>query len=146
MNEQQKQQVIKILQNNEFGVICTNSYDRVAPESAVVAISNTEDLQIIFGTFQDSRKFKNLQRDRNVSIVVGWDNDKKQTMQIEGVAEIVSEELRPKIEDIHCLKNKASEKFRGNLQQAYFLVKPYWIRFSDFSKHPQEIWEIDLEI
>ena len=71
MNEQQKQQVIKILQNNEFGVICTNSYDRVAPESAVVAISNTEDLQIIFGTFQDSRKFKNLQRDRNVSIVVG---------------------------------------------------------------------------
>ena len=144
MNEEQRVKILHLLEINEFGVIATNSENN-APESAVVAISQTEDLDLIFGTFENSRKFKNIIKDNRVSIVIGWDNIHKITMQIEGLAMLVSKENREFVENIHCKKNPSSERFRNNIQQKYFTVKPYWVRYSDFSKQPQEIWELNLK-
>ncbi len=144
MTQDQEQKIINLLDKNEFGVIATNCSGR-APESAVVAVSNTtSDLQIIFGTFKASRKYANILTDNKVSLAVGWDNQTKQTMQIEGLATEVSPEQRGEIEDIHCKKNPSSERFRGNLQQSYFLIKPTWIRYSDYSVSPQEVWEVEV--
>ena len=143
MTEAQKSKILNLLKANEFGVIATNSAND-APESAVVAISQTDDLKLIFGTFENSRKYNNILKDNKVSVVVGWDNTKKQTIQIEGSAKLVSESERNLIEDIHCQKNPSSEKYRNNLQQKYFTIEPYLIKYSDFSIHPQEVWEINL--
>lgn len=144
MNKEQRLKIFGLLNENEFGVISTNSFNG-APESAVVAVSTTDDLQLIFGTFDSSRKFNNILKDNKVSIVIGWDNVKKQTMQIEGIAMLVPDSERKHVEDIHCKKNPVSEKFRNNLHQKYFTIKPYWIRYSDFSINPQEIWELDIK-
>lgn len=63
-------------------------------------------------------------------------------MQIEGIAELATSEKRTEIENIHCAKNPSSEKFRNNLNQQYFLITPTWIRYSNLSTNPQEIWEL----
>ena len=144
MNKIQLSKIVQILDENEFGVVATNSISNKSPESAVVAISHTPDLKLIFGTFKQSRKYTNIISNPHLSVVIGWDNNKKQTMQIEGIAELVALEKRTEIENIHCAKNPSSEKFRNNLNQQYFLITPKWIRYSNFSTNPQEIWELEL--
>jgi general stress protein 26 len=59
MNEEQKRKILEILKNNQFGIIATNSADS-APESAVVAVSETPNLEIVFGSFNNTRKNKNI--------------------------------------------------------------------------------------
>ncbi len=56
MNNIQLSKIVQILDENEFGVIATNSIANRSPESAVVAISHTPDLKLIFGTFKQNRK------------------------------------------------------------------------------------------
>jgi nitroimidazol reductase NimA-like FMN-containing flavoprotein (pyridoxamine 5'-phosphate oxidase superfamily) len=41
------------------------------PESACVEFGN-DGLMIVFDTNRDSRKFKNVQRNPKVSLVIGW--------------------------------------------------------------------------
>ena len=145
MSPEQKEKIIKLLENNRFGVIATypTELDR-APESAVVAISYTLNLEIVFGSFNTTRKNKNLERNSKISIVVGWDNTLKQTLQMEGEAFKILGAERIKLEEAHCQRNIESNHFRNDQRQEYFKIKPYWIRYSDFSKDPQEVWENTL--
>ncbi len=144
MNDEQKDKIYNLLHANEFCVISTNQ-PGLAPESAVISFSELEDMQLIFGTFQGSRKYQNIKQDNKVSLALGWDNTTKQTLQIEGYAMEVNDADRLRIEDIHCKKNPSSERFRGKPEQRYFIVKPYWLKYSDYSVHPQEIWELHFE-
>ncbi len=52
-------------------------------ESAVVAIAETEDLELIFGTFFTTRKYANLKLNPHVSVVIGWDDGEKITSELE---------------------------------------------------------------
>lgn len=142
MDDEQKRKILEVLRQNEFGVIATNGTQ--APESAVVAVSETEDLEIIFGSFDHNRKNKNIKNNPNISIVIGWDKIIKKTLQIEGIAILTEGEEREMAENIHCAKNKGSNVYRGNSKQEYFKVKPVWIRYSDFSVNPKEVWEVNV--
>lgn len=144
MTEEQKNKIFAILKKNEFGVVATlpNEIGK-APQSAVVAISETPDLHIIFGSFNSSRKNNNIKYNPHISVVVGWDNKDKKTLQIEGKAQLVLDNKEQELlEEMHCVKNPSSERFRNDPRQEYFRMVPYWIRYSDFSKDPQEVWEI----
>jgi general stress protein 26 len=143
MDQDQRRKILAVLQRSQFGVISTNTGGK-SPESAVVAISETEDLDIIFGSFNTARKNKNIRENSFVSVVVGWDMEHKKTVQIEGEAFITTGEEREMLENIHCAKNKGSSKYRGDSKQEYFRIKPFWIRYSDFSVHPQEVWEVSV--
>ena len=132
------------MQAHEFGVIASNSIDG-APESAVVGFSETDDLEIIIGSFSDTRKNKNIARDPKVSFVIGWDNAKKMTIQIEGIATLLEGEERRTLAEKHCQKNKGSAKFIDIPKQQYFKIVLKWIRYSDFSVNPQEVWEENME-
>jgi general stress protein 26 len=145
MTEEQKQKILKVLHENEFGVVATfPTEEDGSPESAVVAISQTPDLEIIFGSFSSSRKNANIKNNAKVSVVVGWDKHAKITVQVEGVAYLVTNTERSLLEAAHCIKNPESEKFKNDSRQEYFKIIPRWIRYSDFSKDPQEVWEIFL--
>lgn len=75
--------------------------------------------------------------------MVGWENST--TVQIEGFAEVIEQgEERTRLEDEHCRKNESSGKYRKDPRQEYIKVKPTWIRYSNFSVDPQEVWEVDL--
>ena len=49
------------------------------------------------------------------------------------------------LEEAHCQKNERSQMFCNDPRQEYFKVVPTWIRYSNFSVDPQEVWEIDFK-
>lgn len=143
MTEEQKTRILNLLDANHLGVLATNS-DSGFPASAVVTISHTDDLSILFGSFDTTRKNTNIKKNSSVSIVVGWDMIERKTMQIEGQAVLVTGEERERVENIHCAKNENFNSRRDNLHQEYFKIVPHWIRYSDLSVKPTEVWEVTL--
>ena len=84
-----------------------------------------------------------MQKNPNVSFVIGWDSDTG-TVQYEGIAK----ELFGKESKLHSSvlvsKNPRSQKFVNREYQRYFLVKPTWIRILDMTKNPDETFEISF--
>ncbi|HEY1206146.1 MAG: pyridoxamine 5'-phosphate oxidase family protein [Bryobacteraceae bacterium] len=113
-----------------------------SPQAALVGIAVTPQLEIVFDTVRSSRKYANLVSRPACSFVVGWAGE--QTVQCEGEAE----ELQPP--DL--------ERYRGIYFQAwpdgparmswpgivYFVVRPAWIRYSDFDRDPPLIQEFSF--
>src|ERR1700721_3317587 len=68
---------------HRFGVVSSISGDGT-PQSALVGIAITAQLEIIFDTVRSSRKYPNLIARPVCSFVVGWTGE--QTVQFEGHA------------------------------------------------------------
>jgi general stress protein 26 len=128
------------MRQHKFGVLSTISPDNI-PESAYVGIAFTKDLKIIFDTVSDSRKYRNLLLNPNLSFVIDWDHER--TVQYEGIARI------PKPDDLDNLlityfdvfpDGKFRKKNWPNI--AYFCVEPKWIRYSDFNIQTQKKEEL----
>ncbi len=137
----QAAKVSSILTANVLGVVSTNSATGF-PQAAVVAVSETDTLEIIFATFNDTRKFFNLLTDPRVAVVMGWNNDDKRTLQMEGRARLVEGPEVESIASIHCTKSAGSRRFRDDPRQRYFVVTLSWLRYSDFGVNSSEIWEV----
>src|SRR5687767_6752552 len=56
-----------------------------APQAAIVGFSVSDDLEIVFDTTSETRKYRNLRADPRIALVIGWDD--AITAQIEGVAD-----------------------------------------------------------
>lgn len=118
-----------------LGTIC----DAGTPQSALVGIAVTQDLEIVFDTVKHTRKYPNLKTKPVCSFVIGWDAE--QTVQYEGQAE---ELASPELERYQEIYFKAWPD--GPLRLSwpgivYFLVRPTWIRYSDFAQDPPLIRE-----
>lgn len=110
-------------------VISTLDTQNNKPESAVVAFAEKDDLSLIFGTSSTTRKYKNLQTNKNISVVIGW-SEEMGTLQYEGIARELSDQEAKQNAEILILKNKQSEKFLSKADQRYFLITPKWIRLT----------------
>jgi pyridoxine/pyridoxamine 5'-phosphate oxidase len=66
-----------------YGVVSSMSREG-NPQSALVGIATTPELEIIFDTLNSARKYRNLIARPSCSLVVGWDGE--QTVQYEGIA------------------------------------------------------------
>jgi hypothetical protein len=110
-----------------------------APQSALVGIALTSALEIVFDTVKTSRKYPNLIARPACSFVVGWNGE--QTLQYEGEAE----ELRgPELKLYQEAYFDVWPECRAHLSWhgiVYFLVKPLWLRYSDFDQTPPLIRE-----
>lgn len=110
------------------------------PQSALVGIAITSQLEIIFDTIKSSRKYPNLIERPNCSFVVGWGAE--QTVQFEGTA------IQPKGSDLKRYQEAYFAVWPDGPARAnwpgitYFVVQPKWIRFSDYDQHPPRIEEI----
>ncbi len=121
--------VYKFIEARKYGVISSIGPSG-EPQSALVGIAVSAELEIVFDTVKTSRKFPNLKADPRIAVVIGWEGE--QTVQYEGVA------MEP--EDGELLRAKAvyfaawpsgveRQKWPGI---AYFLIRPTWLRYSDF--------------
>jgi pyridoxine/pyridoxamine 5'-phosphate oxidase len=121
-----------------LGVLSCTSKSGTA-QSALVGIATTPELEIVFDTVKSSRKYSNLIERPSCSFVVGWEGE--QTVQFEGLAaEPTGEDLR------HYQKAYFAAWPDGPARMswpgiAYFVVRPRWIRFSDFDQSPPWIEE-----
>jgi hypothetical protein len=102
-----------------------------APQSALVGIATTPRFEIVFDTVKSSRKYPNLIARPACSFVIGGWGAKEQTVQYDGVAEeLKGPALAP--------DGPARMSWPGIV---YFVVRPVWIRYSDFTLNAQLIVE-----
>lgn len=129
MSPQRLAELVDFVAARDLAVVsCLSSNG--TPQSAVVAIAVTSDLEIVFDTVDSSRKYRNLKARGECSIVM-WTGEI--TMQYEGIAE------EPVGEDLDRYKEAYFKKLPdGRDRQSwpgitYFVVRPKWIRYSDFN-------------
>ncbi len=84
---QARHMILEFLRQHTLAVIATSSRDG-RPEAAAIDFSVRDDLEIVFDTFEHTRKFANLSDQSHVALVIGWDNGI--TIQYEGEAAKVS--------------------------------------------------------
>jgi hypothetical protein len=109
------------------------------PQSALVGIAVTPDFEIVFDTVKGSRKYPNLVARPPCSFVIGWAGE--QTAQYEGWAEELRGADLKRCQEVYfrvwpdCLSHLSWPGI------VYFVVKPTWIRYSDFDVNPPLIQE-----
>ena len=133
--------VLRFLDSCSLGVVSTLAADG-APQSALVGMAVTPELEIVFDTVEKSRKFANLMRDARVSLVVGWQGET--TVQLEGTAQRISSTDLGPYHEVYFRKfpdGPARLKWEGI---AYVVIRPRWIRYSDYGQSPPEIVEFKL--
>jgi len=109
------------------------------PQSALVGIAVTPNLEIIFDTVKTSRKYPNLIARRRCSFVIGWAGE--QTVQYEGeAAELQGQELKCR-QDVYFQAWPDCQAHLAWPGIVYFVVRPNWIRYSDFDQNPPLIQE-----
>jgi hypothetical protein len=118
---------------HRYGVVSSLSADDI-PQSALVGIAVTSELEVVFDTVKSSRKYPNLIARPACSFVVGWDGE--QTVQLEGTA---FEPSGPALKRYQRRYFAVWPECRAHLQWpdiAYLVVRPRWIRHSDYGQKP----------
>ena len=126
---------------HKLGVL-SSIFSSDTPQSALVGIAVSPQLEIIFDTVKASRKYPNLIARPSCSFVVGWEGE--QTAQYEGEAhELHGAELE-RCQQIYFNVWKDGPARMNWPGIVYFVVKPIWIRYSDFDQDPPLIQEFDF--
>jgi general stress protein 26 len=138
---QKKQLVLDFISTQRLAVISTVSSNG-QPQSAVMEFGQTEDLALIFDTFTTYRKYQNLRENPQVSFVIGWDNNI--TVQYEGKATELKGEEREQYQEVYFQKNPKAKRWLKRSEIVYFKVTPTWIRYSNLSVNPWQIFELNF--
>ncbi|HEY6967860.1 MAG TPA: pyridoxamine 5'-phosphate oxidase family protein [Candidatus Angelobacter sp.] len=128
----------RFIAQNKLGVLGYTG-EANKSQSALVGIAVTPQLEIVFDTVKSSRKYKNLMTRPACSFVFGWIGE--QTLQYEGQAEELS---GPILEHYQKIYFQAWPDGPARLSWpgiVYILVRPRWIRYSDFDQNPPLIQE-----
>lgn len=110
-----------------------------SPQSSLVGIAVTPQLEIVFDTLSSTRKYRNLCARSACSFAIGWSGE--QTVQYEGKAELLKPPHVERYQQIYFQAwpdGPARQHWPGLV---YFVVRPTWIRFSDFDQRPPLIQE-----
>jgi len=129
------------LSRHRYGVVSSIS-EAGTPQSALVGIAVTRELEIVFDTVKSSRKHPNLIARPACSFVIGWSGE--QTVQFEGIATELKEPELTRYQEIYFAvwpDGAARMNWPGI---TYFVVRPRWIRYSDFDQRPPVIEEITV--
>lgn len=109
------------------------------PQSALVGIAVTPELEIIFDTVKSSRKYHNLIANPNCCFVIGWTGEI--TMQYEGQAHQPFGAALERYQQEYFVQWPDGPSRLTWPGIVYFVVRPRWIRHSDFDQNPPEIQE-----
>ncbi len=127
------EEVFDIARSKRFLVVSTVN-ESGAPEAALMGFALTGAREIVFDTLSTSRKAVNLARNPTAALVIGWDENI--SLQIEGEAR------RPVGDDLASAKaayfrDWPDGRARENWPNiAYIVVRPKWIRYSNYSGVP----------
>jgi pyridoxamine 5'-phosphate oxidase-like protein len=126
------------ISQHRYGVISSISAEGT-PQSALVGIAVSPELEIVFDTVRSSRKYPNLIARPACSFVVGWAGE--QTVQFEGTAREPNGPDLERCQNIYFAiwpDGPARLTWPGI---TYFVVRPRWIRYSDFDQRPPLVEE-----
>lgn len=122
-----KRMILEFLRKHPLAVIAT-CHRNGTPEAATVDFSVRDNLEIVFSTFKDTRKFDNLAERPGVAFVVGWNDNI--TVQYEGEATRVPAADIEQYQEAYLNSVPADREFieRGAVM---FKATPRWIRYSE---------------
>jgi hypothetical protein len=127
------QAVNNFLAGHDTCVIATVGRDS-KPEAATVGFWHDNDFTILIGTNRTTRKYANLQHNRTVALVIGFDG--KETVQIEGIAKEMGRADITEQLDKFMNKVPAVRKYADQSGQTYFLISPTWLRYTNYTADP----------
>jgi general stress protein 26 len=137
IDEVVKTKFLNFLKSKSVAVISTVS-ETCKPESATIYFAVDDDFTFYFMTKSFTRKYKNLEKNPEVSLVVGTENVPV-TVQIQGRAERIEDEIEidKRLEQLRATFTK--NDFVGPLfelvgeknEVLLFKITPSWIRWLD---------------
>ena len=138
-----REQLLAFMRSHRYAVEASASSSG-GVQAAVVGIVVTDDFEIFFDTLAETRKARNLRRNAAIAFVIGGTGpEDERSVQYEGVAD---QPVGPELERLTALY---LERFPdGRERQSwpgliYLRARPTWLRYSDFSRDPPEIVELD---
>jgi hypothetical protein len=139
-------EILGFLHTHPMAVISTIHHDTHTPEAALVAFCETDDFEIIFQTFNDARKYTNIQHNPHVAFVVGWDvqKEKQITFQYEGIAReltIGTDEYKKYRTVFESKKTPCTREFLDQPKSRLFVCTPTWFGYSDYTQKTPRIIE-----
>jgi uncharacterized protein YhbP (UPF0306 family) len=135
------EEIYDFMNSYKLCVISTINEDGL-PNAAIVGFGQTKDLQILFGTDNSSRKYRNLKLNSQVAFTIGGETS--ETIQLEGRARELSPDELDIVSKNYWQKNPHAEIHHKNPGERYFIVEPNWIRYTDLRQDPWDITEIKL--
>jgi len=140
-----KQRVLQFLHEHPMATISTIDVNGAKPESALIAFAELDNLEVIFETFYNTRKYNNLQRNSSVALVVGWDTKHHITLQYEGKAQQVTDAEVLTYRDIFLhKKTPCTEEFLLDPRVRLYRVQPTWIALSDYTGKTPKVTELSF--
>ena len=136
-----KADIYQFIAKRKLGVLGTLSPEG-GPQSALVGIAVTPELEIIFDTVQSSRKFRNLISNPRCSFVVGWEGEI--TVQYEGETHQPDGAALALYQEVYFAGWPDGPDRLSWPGITYFVVRPRWIRYSDFDQNPAYIQEFNF--
>jgi hypothetical protein len=133
-----KAQLLDFISRHKLGVIGYLSPSGT-PRSALVGIAVTPELEIVFDTVSSSRKHGDLLRNPAASFVIGWQGEV--TVQYEGQAFQPTGAELTRYQQVYFAAWPDGPERLAWPGIAYFVVRPQWIRYSDFDRRPPLIEE-----
>lgn len=134
-----REQIYEFLNSYNLGVVSTID-EAGLPNAAIVGFGQTKDLQILIGTDNSTRKYKNLQSNPHVAFTVGGET--AETIQYEGTARELSPEELHIVRENYWQKNPHAEAHSKNPGERYFIITPTWIRYTDLRVDPWDVTEL----
>jgi pyridoxine/pyridoxamine 5'-phosphate oxidase len=127
-----KAQIYDFMKQHKLAVVSTVSADG-RPESAVIGIAVSKELEIVFDTVKTSRKYENISQNANLALVIGWDDET--TIQYEGVAtELAGVEDDGYREIYYEVYPDGRDRAANWVGLVHFKVAPKWLRYSNFNE------------
>jgi general stress protein 26 len=118
--------VLSLKKINEYihkcplAVISTIDAFNYSSESALIAFTQNDELELYFMTFVDSRKYINLQTNHNVSFVIGFGYT---TIQYEGIAHQLEEEaVKEALHAFSIKETPCTSDFLNNSRARFFKI------------------------
>jgi hypothetical protein len=143
-----REEAYLFIRARRFAVISTTIEDGW-PESALIGIAVTRDLELVFDTTDATRKCANLRRDPRAAFVIGWRGDYLahtggyQTMQYAGIADEPKDEELLRLLKIYLAAHPEGMQRKGWPGLTYFRVRPRWLRYSTYYR-PRVISEMSF--
>ncbi|HLC44972.1 MAG: hypothetical protein A2722_01300 [Candidatus Doudnabacteria bacterium RIFCSPHIGHO2_01_FULL_50_11] len=128
------------IKSHHLATISTVTGDAL-PQAAVVGFAMI-DGEIVFGTYQGSRKFRNLQSNPRVALVIGM--DRGETVQYEGMATELSGHELARFKQEYLSQVPTAAKYVPQAEQVFFKIKPAYVRYVNISQDPWEQIEVNF--
>jgi nitroimidazol reductase NimA-like FMN-containing flavoprotein (pyridoxamine 5'-phosphate oxidase superfamily) len=118
---------LKAFLAERFLAVIATASTNAKPEAAYVAYVSGPQHQLVIGTSNKSRKYKNISENSSVAVVIA---DTSGEVQYEGGVEILNREDYESLVAAGTLPKLAGlDKYRDDPTQVYLKITPSWIRF-----------------